>query len=207
MRIALISIKGGSTKTTSSMGIAQALTAFGTVELLDMDPQGSATDWAYRVEDGGESLDFIVTPSNAQALRRLDKSQSTDHVVIDTPPGLPDIILAAARAADAVIIPTEHSGLDMAQVWKVIDTLPDVPFAVLITKSNPRTVSFRSAVQELQEHDVPLFSTDIRRGEPVKAIFGRALRSDTLFGYDDVLDELLTAMNVTLPRIDAKETR
>jgi len=207
MRIALISIKGGSAKTTSAMNLAQALTSYGTVELLDTDPQGSATDWAYRAEDGGETLDFTVTPSNTQALRRLDKSQVTDHVVIDTPPGLPDVILASARVADAVIIPTEHSGLDMTQVWKIIDTLPEVPFAVLITKSNPRTRSFRSAVEEMQQNRVPLFVTDIRRGEPVKAAFGHALSSDRLFGYDAVLDELLAALDAPLARVNAKEPR
>ncbi|UQN30452.1 ParA family protein [Brachybacterium kimchii] len=198
MRIAVISTKGGVGKTTCAMHLAQALSSLGTVEVFDMDPQGSATDWAYRAEDSGDPLDFRVNPSNTRELSHLERAQTADHLVIDTPPGLPDVILASARVADAVIIPTEHSGLDMAQVWKLIEALPDVPFGVLISKSNPRTISYRQAVAELQSHDVPLFATDVRRSERVKESFARTVRSERLFGYDSVLDELIRALGVRL---------
>ncbi|MCG7308273.1 ParA family protein [Brachybacterium sp. ACRRE] len=189
------------------MHLAQALAAFGTVEVFDMDPQGSATDWAYRAEDSGDPMDFHVRPSNVRELTHISRVQTADHLVIDTPPGLPDVILASARAADAVIIPTEHSGLDMAQVWKLLEALPDVPYGVLISKSNPRTISYREAVTELQDHDVPLFATDVRRSERVKDSFARRLRPDRLFGYDAVLEELARALGVGLAPTGSEEPR
>lgn len=198
MRITLASTKGGPGKTTSAMYLAQALTAYGTVEVHDADPQGSATDWRYTAEDDGAPLDFDIVPSNPQSIGRLKRSQRTDHVVIDTPPGHPDIIMAAMKVADAVVIPTEPSGMDMVQVWKTMEMAQDQPCVILLTKSAPNTRSYKAATAVIDAEDAPRFETEIPRREAIKVSYGTRLSPRSLFGYDDVLTELAAALDITL---------
>lgn len=201
MKLSIVSTKGGPGKTTSAMHLAQALTRHGTVDVWDADPQGSATEWAALAEDDGDPLDFDVRPVNARTLERAaaGKGITTDHVVIDTPPGHPSIIEAAIRASDVVIVPTEASAMDMTRMWRTIDATGDTPRIVLITKAVPRTRSHRAALDALAAAEAPVFDTCIPRREPIKNTYGTRLRSDRLHGYDDVLSELATALGIDLP--------
>src|SRR5699024_7255315 len=59
-RIVIANTKGGTGKTTSSIFLASALTARGSVEVWDADPQGSASEWALRAEERDQALGFEV---------------------------------------------------------------------------------------------------------------------------------------------------
>ncbi|WP_312917537.1 ParA family protein [Kocuria sp.] len=114
MKIALLNSKGGCGKTTSAMFLAQVAANRGHVaEVWDSDPQASATRWAEAAD-----LPFDVVPANIATMRR---PVSDKYVFIDTPPGNPQILTAAAEAADLVIIPTMASMSDMDRTWATID--------------------------------------------------------------------------------------
>src|SRR5699024_9717082 len=114
VRIVVTNTKGGTAKTTSAVFLACALAGRGSVRLLDADPQGSATEWAIRVEEAGQGLPLVVEPVNLAQLRRsATTSQGTDFTVVDTPPGDSRVIDAALAGADVAVIPTAPSSIDM----------------------------------------------------------------------------------------------
>ncbi len=100
MKIAVVNTKGGVGKTTTAIYLATVASAQGkSTELLDADPQGSATSWAEIATEGSAPLPFQVSPANKITLSR---ASSSDITVIDTPPGAADIIQAAIDAAGCI---------------------------------------------------------------------------------------------------------
>ena len=65
MKIAVVNTKGGVGKTTTAIYLATVASAQGkSTELLDADPQGSATSWAEIATEGSVPLPFQVSPAN-----------------------------------------------------------------------------------------------------------------------------------------------
>ena len=175
--IAVVNTKGGVAKTTTSILLAHALSAHGSVELRDADPQGSATEWADRAKDAGTPLPFDVVIANQRSLGWPARS---DWVIIDTPPG------------HAQIIPSTPTGLDIDRMWATLEIAESTPHAVLLTRVGTGTNTLAAAVALLDEEKVPRFETLIPRREAIAASFG-AIPHD-LYGYENVAAELMEAM-------------
>lgn len=190
MKIAVVSRKGGVGKTTTTMYFAQALTELGTVEVLDADPQGSATDWALTAEDAGNPLPFPVNAVNARTIGR--SNPDVDYTLIDTPPGFPDIIQSAIDVADAVVIPTGSSSMDMALTWRTLDIVGGTPAILLLTRSNPRTRAHQAAEETIRSEGAALFPAAIPQREAIKNSFGGPITN--LYGYDATIRELIEAV-------------
>lgn len=81
--------------------------------VLDADPQHSMVAWA----DQGDGLLSRtvekVAPTDNLRARAKQADKETDVVLIDTPPGQPDIAYQAALAADLVLLPCGPSPLDL----------------------------------------------------------------------------------------------
>ncbi|GHD88996.1 ParA family protein [Kocuria marina] len=187
MKIALLNSKGGCGKTTSAMFLAQVAANRGHVaEVWDSDPQASATRWAEAAD-----LPFDVVPANIATMRR---PVSDKYVFIDTPPGNPQILTAAAEAADLVIIPTMASMSDMDRTWATIDALTGVaPVAVLVTSAETSTRAYRGLVETLEAAEIPVLPP-IRKRSTFREAWGQI--PSHLWGYTAVLttiEEALTA--------------
>lgn len=188
--VAVVNTKGGVAKTTTSVLLACALSAYGSVEVRDADPQGSATEWAERAEDAGTPLPFEVVIANQ---RSLGHPARAEWVVIDTPPGHAQIVDAAIAAADFVIIPSTPTGLDIDRMWATLEVAQRTPHAVLLTRVGTGTNTLAAAVSLLDEERVPRFETLIPRREAIAAAFG-AVPHD-LYGYENVATELMEALS------------
>src|SRR4051794_12851146 len=85
--LAVVNLKGGTSKTTTAVYLAHALYERGRrVLLVDADPQGSALAWN---EDAPEPFPFPVIGLPTRELHRqlMDAvSPDIDAIVIDTPP-------------------------------------------------------------------------------------------------------------------------
>lgn len=189
MKIVITNTKGGVGKTTTAIYLATALSKTHTVEVLDADPQGSATEWAIRAEENNQPLPFSVQAVNIAQLKRVTKAPET-ITIIDTAPGDTRGIDAALNGSDLIIIPTASSAIDMSRVWETEAIASKVADAyVLLTQVDTRTRSYAAAFDVLEEQGVGYFETAIPRRENIRQSFGT--KPAELYGYDRAAAELL----------------
>lgn len=192
MIIAIVNIKGGTSKTTSAIALACAACASGhAVRVLDADPQGSATEWALVASDAGSPLPFEVASANIASVRRLRDDGAMTFV--DCPPS-GAVTDEAITRADFVIVPTSPAPIDLAKTREVVTVLESQGKAhgVLLTRVTPNTLSYRHALDELA--DVSTFECHIPKREAVVAMFGKPFANE-FFGYDDVLAEIEASLD------------
>ncbi|WP_444620023.1 AAA family ATPase [Corynebacterium sp. AOP40-9SA-29] len=193
---AVANTKGGVGKTTSCVYLAKAVVDSGRkAVVLDADPQGSASAWSDLVEAGGGDPDWETHSVNLHQLRQFAKqeqAEDTDYF-IDCPPGNPELINAAVKAADFVIIPTQPTTIDMDRVWTTVENLGDCPSVILLTAARLGTRLLSEARDALTQAELPVFSTVIPLREDIRSGFGTV--PTKLHGYSDVLAEVKEALN------------
>ena len=136
--ISILSQKGGSGKTTSTLAIAGAAHADNkTVVILDIDPQAAATGW-YNARKRAELTEGLhVKPLQAVQLEetlKACKAQDVDFVLIDTPPQSDNPAVQAAQLSDLVLIATKPSVMDLRAIQNTLRLakIADVqPFVLL----------------------------------------------------------------------------
>src|SRR5271163_3726008 len=114
--VAILSQKGGSGKTTLTLNLAVAAEKAGkSVAVIDLDPQASSAGW--KDSRAGDSPYVIALPHSrlAQALQAAQEGQA-DLAFIDTAPHSEGVALAAAKAADIVLIPCRPGILDLRAI-------------------------------------------------------------------------------------------
>jgi len=111
--VAIISQKGGAGKTTVATHLAVAAEQHGLrTALFDLDPQASATSWADRRKQSAPTVIAGQAPRLTNLLEQAVE-QSADLVVIDSAPNADAASLAAARAADLILIPCRPAAFDL----------------------------------------------------------------------------------------------
>src|ERR1044072_3146316 len=120
--LAMASQKGGSGKTTLSghLAVQAQLAGHGPVVLIDIDPQGSLSDWW--TERDTEYPPFAQTPvARLAADLEVLRQQGFRMAVIDTPPAITMAIQSVINVAELVVIPTRPSPHDLRAVRATVD--------------------------------------------------------------------------------------
>ncbi|MET3710252.1 chromosome partitioning protein [Sphingomonas trueperi] len=120
--LALASQKGGSGKTTLSghLAVQAQRSGAGPVAMVDLDPQGSLTDWWNERE---AELPALAQTSVARLAADLEllRQQGFKLVVIDTPPAITPAILTVIQVAELIVIPTRPSPHDLRAVGATVE--------------------------------------------------------------------------------------
>lgn len=112
-KIALITQKGGSGKSTLSASLAVEMQATGeTVFLVDMDPQRSLATWA-RGRTDRRLAGAAVGPDQLDEVLASLAERGVTLAIIDTPASLSAASEAAILAADLVVIPVRPTVFDI----------------------------------------------------------------------------------------------
>ncbi|RYU60803.1 ParA family protein [Methylolobus aquaticus] len=157
--IAVISQKGGAGKTTLAINLAVAATRDGSVgcSLIDLDPQASAATWG---DSRSEPLPEVVSAQANRLERHIEAARKAGMaaVVIDTAPHSESAALAAARAADLILIPCRPAILDLHAIGTTIDLarLAGTRAAVVLNAVPPRGSLADEAAEAVAGYQVPL---------------------------------------------------
>lgn len=168
--IAVVSLKGGTGKTTLSAHLARGLQLHRhTAAVLDIDPQRSALDWG--AASGDALVDVIEGHQSDAALKTQisELSGELDALVIDGAPHAIELTRVVIRAAELVLIPIGPSPLD---IWAVDDLVKIVKqekrrrrrlrAAFVLWRMIPRTKIVEASVNAL-EKKLPILPTRIHQ--------------------------------------------
>lgn len=205
--ISILNPKGGSGKTTLTTNLAQALHLRGNKMLIvDSDPQGSARDWHAVSESNPLPLVSLDRANNIKTLSSM--TGSYDHIVLDGAAKLEDIIAAAIKVSDFILIPVQPSPYD---IWAASDLVDFIKARQEVTDGSPKAAFVITrhidgtrlgddVRKALDEYELPVFRTTItqRQAYPQTASEGRTvLDGDNPKARDEmsaVADELVDMM-------------
>ena len=141
LTISVIAQKGGSGKTTLARSLAVACELDGkSAAVVDLDPQASAALWSKRRGEEPPEVISTVLPLLGDILKQA--AEMVDVVILDTPPKSSEAAIAAAQAADLIIIPCRPQVDD-------IETLPGTKQILAVAGSAPTFVVL-NAVSPIQ---------------------------------------------------------
>lgn len=201
--IAVVNLKGGSTKTTTSAFLAHALHESG-LRVLGVDSDGENESFA------GWQLDAdLPFPVVGMAVANLHKQlpgvigDRYDAVVIDTPPMREHrgVVLSAARLATHVITPMAPTPIEYKRLPAVRSLLADAAdlrpdgrspaFAVLLTRCPAGAASPRVYRELITADGVHVLTAQVGRLERFAQAYGDPIRSALNTSYGDAASELL----------------
>ncbi|MBK5966412.1 chromosome partitioning protein ParA [Thiocystis minor] len=138
--IAILSQKGGTGKTTLALNLAVTSEAAGyPTVIIDLDPQASAKEWS-KSRDADTPVVISSHASQLDEVLATAKENGAAFCLIDTAPHSERDALAAARAADLILIPCRPAILDLRAitVTKELADLANTPALAVINAAPPR---------------------------------------------------------------------
>jgi len=149
--IAIVAQKGGTGKTTLALCLAVAATNDGkSVLVVDLDPQATASNWG----DRRRCEQPVITSTQAARLPKLlatAAENGADLVFIDTPPRLEQASMAAASAADLILIPCIPAINDLDTLGTTIELLKHAGTtkAIVVLNSAPARGARKEQAEEV----------------------------------------------------------
>ncbi|MBX9796424.1 ParA family protein [Sphingomonas sp.] len=153
--LAMASQKGGSGKTTLSghLAVQAQLAGMGPVVLIDIDPQGSLSDWWN--ERATEFPAFAqTTVARLAADLEVLRQQGFKLAVIDTPPAITMAIQSVIAVAELIVIPTRPSPHDLRAVGATVDLCDRAgkPLIFVVNAATPKARITSEAAVALSQH-------------------------------------------------------
>lgn len=192
MNIGILNQKGGVGKTTLSVNLAAALLRKGErVLLIDGDPQGSALDWAAaRLERPLFTVVGLPRPSIHKEVTVV--GQGYDHIIIDGPPRVTDLVRSAIMASDVVMIPVQPSPYDIWAAEEIVKLIEEakhfkenLKYFFVINRKITNTAIGRDVREALSAYPVHVFSSSVAQ----RVVFAEATaQGKTVFemGQDSI---------------------
>ncbi|MEN3746786.1 ParA family protein [Sphingomonas sp. HF-S3] len=153
--LAMASQKGGSGKTTLSghLAVQAQLAGSGPVVLIDIDPQGSLSDW-WNERDTEFPAFAQTTVARLAADLEILRQQGFRTAVIDTPPAITMAIQSVIQVAELIVIPTRPSPHDLRAVGATVDLCERAgkPLIFVVNAATPKARITSEAAVALSQH-------------------------------------------------------
>jgi len=161
MIIVVAALKGGVGKTSTAVYLGVRAAARRPATVVDADPQASAADWIESAEDEHlERLTLVEAPTDRLLMKALDRIDTEEVAVVDTPPGNERLLVKAIERADVVVVPTRIGGVETARVEAVLDLVPrKVPVGLVICSARTYTRDYQDVVAGWSEAGVAIWGT------------------------------------------------
>jgi chromosome partitioning protein len=153
--LAMASQKGGSGKTTLSghLAVQAQLAGAGPVVLIDIDPQGSLSDWWNERQSEFPAFAQTTVARLAADLEVL-RQQGFRLAMIDTPPAITMAIQSVIAVAELIVIPTRPSPHDLRAVGATVDLCERAgkPLLFVVNGATPKAKITSEAAVALSQH-------------------------------------------------------
>ena len=173
--------KGGSSKSTSCLVLAQTLASAGArISIIDADRNAPLVDW--RTGNSKSPVSVIGEVEQGKIVRVIEAERSRQQFVfVDLEGSASQLMTRAVSRADLVIIPLQPSGLDARQAARAVDLIQieeetlarRVRFRVLVTRTGVAipTKLERRIIGDLEAAALPVFKQHLHELQAYKAIF------------------------------------
>ena len=181
--------------------------------IVDSDPQGSARDWHAASENNPLELVALDRPNNVKTLHSM--AANYNYVVIDGAAKLEDMIAAAIKVSDFILIPAQPSPYD---IWAASDLVEFIKARQEVKDGIPLAGFVVSRVVEgtrlggdvraaLDEYALPVFKTTITQRQIYPQTASEGL---TVFDADNtkakieitaLIDEVLAMITSVVPEV------
>lgn len=163
--IAILNTKGGVGKTTLTACLAVRAAKSGKVCVVDLDSQGSYSDWYSRRGAPDNPALFTGEDRASDAVEALMLNTPFDWVFLDGPPGSLLTTNDAVAAATLVVIPVRASGLDLAASQDCVQICKEAgkPFLCVLNSVSSQQADklSDSARSMLMTYKVPIAKTAV----------------------------------------------
>lgn len=123
IKISILGQKGGTGKTTTSIGLAVAAANAGRAAvIIDLDPQANAANWKDRRETENPAVVSAQVSRLKPAIQAAEEF-GADFLVMDTPGKSDTAAIESARAADLVLLPVRPQIFDLETLPAMRDLL------------------------------------------------------------------------------------
>ena len=166
LTIAVVSAKGGASKTTLALSLATSTKK--KVTVIDTDASESSARSADVV-----GVDNCTARSN-QALRRMLHHADGEIRILDTPPLYEDepIVRQAISLADLVLVPLNPSPADIDRLPLLTPLLSESRWAIVITQERPYTRLGKQLRPDLKAAQLPVLPSGIPSRESIRTSWG-----------------------------------
>jgi chromosome partitioning protein len=181
-KLAVVSRKGGTGKTTLAVNLAMAAHCTGrSVVLADIDGQRSSLEWARaRSIPGPEAVQ--TSAGGLFQLMLMKEKKGADLMILDTPGSFEDGVLQSINLSDMCLLVTRPNFLDIASLLTTAEAVRRLgkPALVVLNQAPPRRNGLEApvvnrAVEALRFTGLPIASVGLRARAAYQASMQRGL--------------------------------